>query len=61
MNDPFVPPETLPRAEVERSAWLEAAFPTEGGHAGFLEGGAGPSWAERRAVEFLARNFRGAA
>jgi uncharacterized protein len=58
VNDPFVPPESLPRAEVERSPWLEAAFPAEGGHAGFLErGGAGPSWAERRAVEFLARHL----
>lgn len=58
VNDPFVPPETLPRAEVERSPWLEAVFPAQGGHAGFLEGGgAGPSWAERRAVEFLARHL----
>ena len=58
VNDPFVPPGTLPRAEVERSPWLEAVFPAEGGHAGFLEGGGtGPSWAERRAVEFLARHL----
>jgi uncharacterized protein len=58
VNDPFVPPESLPRAEVERSPWLEAAFPAEGGHAGFLEGGgAGPSWAERRALAFLARHL----
>jgi uncharacterized protein len=58
VNDPFVPPDSLPRAEVERSRWLEAEFPAEGGHAGFLEGGgAGPSWAERRAVEFLARHL----
>lgn len=58
VNDPFVPAESLPRAEVERSPWLEAAFPAEGGHAGFLEGGGpGPSWAERRAVEFLARHL----
>jgi len=57
-NDPFVPPATLPRAEVERSPWLEAAFPAQGGHAGFLEGGGpGPSWAERRAVDFLARHL----
>jgi predicted alpha/beta-fold hydrolase len=56
VNDPFVPPASLPRATVARSPWLEAAFPEQGGHAGFLEGsGAGPSWAERRAVEFLAR------
>ena len=62
LNDPFVPPATLPRAEVERSPWLEAAFPAEGGHAGFLEGGgAGPSWAERRAVDFLARHLPGPA
>jgi len=61
VNDPFVPPETLPRAEVERSPWLEAHFPAEGGHAGFLEGGAGPSWAERRAVAFLARHLGEAA
>jgi predicted alpha/beta-fold hydrolase len=58
VNDPFVPPESLPRAEVERSPWLEAVFPAEGGHAGFLDGGgAGPSWAERRAVDFLARHL----
>jgi uncharacterized protein len=62
VNDPFVPPETLPRAEVERSPWLEAAFPAQGGHAGFLEGGGpGPSWAERRAVDFLARHLAGEA
>jgi uncharacterized protein len=62
LNDPFVPPATLPRAEVERSPWLEAAFPAEGGHAGFLDGGGvGPSWAERRAVAFLARYLPGPA
>jgi uncharacterized protein len=55
-NDPFVPLDTLPHADVERSPWLEGAFPAQGGHAGFLEGlGAGPSWAERRAAAFLAR------
>jgi predicted alpha/beta-fold hydrolase len=58
VNDPFVPPHTLPHAEVERSPWLEAAFPAEGGHAGFVErGGPGPSWAERRAADFLARHL----
>lgn len=58
INDPFVPSATLPWAEVDRSPWLEAAFPAEGGHAGFVEGGgAGPSWAERRAVDFLSRHF----
>ena len=54
-NDPFIPVESWPMAAVEASPWLEAAFVREGGHVGFLEGRAGRrSWAERRAVEFLA-------
>jgi uncharacterized protein len=57
VNDPFVPPESLPRAAIEGSRWLEAAFVPQGGHAGFLEGRWGRrSWAERRAVEFIARH-----
>jgi predicted alpha/beta-fold hydrolase len=43
---------------VERSRWLEAAFVAEGGHVGFLEGPLGrSSWAERRALAFLARHL----
>jgi hypothetical protein len=58
VNDPFVPPATLPRAAVEGSPWLEALFPREGGHAGFLDGGRGrASWAERRAIAFLRRHL----
>ncbi len=58
LNDPFVPPRSLPRVDVERSPWLEAVFPAQGGHAGFLEGrGPGPSWAERRAIDFLRRHL----
>ena len=54
VNDPFVPPGALPVAEVAASPWLEAAFPRDGGHAGFLEGPCGRrSWAERRAMAFL--------
>jgi hypothetical protein len=54
VNDPFIPPSALPEAEVAASAWLEAAFAPEGGHAGFLEGPWGHrSWAERRALTFL--------
>jgi predicted alpha/beta-fold hydrolase len=54
LNDPFIPPSALPQAAVMRSRWLDAAFPTEGGHAGFLEGPWGHrSWAERRALDFL--------
>jgi predicted alpha/beta-fold hydrolase len=54
LNDPFMPPESLPRVAVERSRWLQAAFVEQGGHAGFLDGPlGGSSWAERRALAFL--------
>jgi predicted alpha/beta-fold hydrolase len=57
-NDPFMPGECLPTEAVERSPWLEAAFVAEGGHAGFLDGLLGrSSWAERRALAFLARHL----
>ena len=58
VNDPFVPPGSLPRAAVDGSPWLEALFPREGGHAGFLDGRRGrASWAERRALAFLRRHL----
>lgn len=58
LNDPFVPGDSLPREAVRDSPWLEAAFVPEGGHAGFLEGRWGArSWAERRALDFLARHL----
>ncbi len=54
VNDPFVPPSSLPAEAVARSPWLEAIFPREGGHAGFLEGPLGHrSWSERQALAFL--------
>lgn len=62
LNDPFVPAASLPRAAVAASPWLQAAFVPEGGHAGFLEGPLGRrSWAERRALDFLARHLAGPA
>jgi predicted alpha/beta-fold hydrolase len=58
VNDPFMPPSSLPREAVARSAWIEARFPPEGGHAGFLEGPLGRrSWAERQALAFLRRHL----
>jgi predicted alpha/beta-fold hydrolase len=60
VNDPFVPPSSLPAEAVARSPWLEAFFPREGGHAGFLEGPLGRrSWSERHAVAFLHRRLLG--
>jgi predicted alpha/beta-fold hydrolase len=57
-NDPFMPAESLPRAAVEQSSWLEAEFVTQGGHVGFLDGALGASsWAERRALAFLRRHL----
>ncbi|HEX7788321.1 MAG TPA: alpha/beta fold hydrolase, partial [Methylomirabilota bacterium] len=57
-NDPFMPAESLPRAAVEQSRWLEAEFVPEGGHVGFLDGALGrSSWAERRALAFLGRHL----
>ena len=59
-NDPFVPPSSLPTDAVARSPWLEALFPRERGHAGFLEGPLGRrSWAERRALAFVHRHLVG--
>lgn len=58
INDPFMPAACLPTTVVERSPWLEAAFVAEGGHVGFLDGALGrASWAERRALAFLARHL----
>jgi predicted alpha/beta-fold hydrolase len=60
VNDPFVPAASLPAEAVARSPWLEAHFPAEGGHAGFLEGPLGRrSWSERQAVKFLHRLLGG--
>src|SRR5262249_18577642 len=56
VNDPFIPASTLPRDAVAASPWLDALFPAERGHAGFLEGPLGRrSWAERRALAFVHR------
>jgi predicted alpha/beta-fold hydrolase len=58
LNDPFMPAACLPTAVVQGSRWLEAAFVAEGGHVGFLDGALGrASWAERRALAFLARHL----
>jgi predicted alpha/beta-fold hydrolase len=56
LDDPFVPSPALPdRATLP--PWVTAEFTPRGGHAGFIEGRwpwASTSWAERRAVDFLA-------
>lgn len=56
-DDPFLPPDSLPRRAVEENPWLLGAFTRRGGHVGFVEG-AGPwdpgFWAEREAARYLA-------
>ena len=58
-DDPFIPPESLPKPE-ELPAHVRLVVTPRGGHVGFVEG-AWPwrcdSWAERRALEFLGGFF----
>ena len=62
LDDPFLPADAAPVAEVRRSPWLAGAFLPEGGHVGFIEGD-NPSrpgfWAEREAARYLAAVLRG--
>ncbi|HSL72373.1 MAG TPA: alpha/beta fold hydrolase, partial [Longimicrobiales bacterium] len=58
-DDPFVPPEAVPRARIDANPWVKAAITRAGGHVGFI---AGPPWAprfwvERQAARFLAAQF----
>jgi uncharacterized protein len=58
-DDPFLPAAAVPRREVESNQFLEAHFPSRGGHVGFV---AGPPWrphfwAERTAAAFLRRRL----
>jgi predicted alpha/beta-fold hydrolase len=60
-DDPFVPAATLPDARL-LPPQVSVEFPVHGGHAAFIAG-RWPwrvhSWAERRALEFLAATLRG--
>ena len=55
LDDPFVPSRTLPDPR-HLGEHVTAEFPSHGGHAGFLGGApwSATSWAERRALEFVA-------
>ena len=61
-DDPFLAPECFPYAEAERNSWLHLEAPRQGGHVGFVGGGAFPGeyWSERRAGEFLTDAMRDA-
>ncbi|HAV61151.1 MAG TPA: alpha/beta hydrolase [Verrucomicrobiales bacterium] len=53
-NDPFLTPECFPEEEAKASTCFHLEAPTTGGHVGFSSARlGGPTWSERRAVEFL--------
>ncbi|HEX8359629.1 MAG TPA: hypothetical protein VF613_05965, partial [Longimicrobium sp.] len=58
-DDPFVPPDVIPRAAVEANPHLAAVFTAHGGHVGFIQGTpwAPEFWAEREAARFLAERI----
>ena len=57
-DDPFIPPECLPRAAAARNEFVTLEAPANGGHLGFVAGPLVPwFYAERRAVEFLASHL----
>ena len=64
LDDPLVPPETLPRAEVAHNPRLAGVFPNAGGHVGFISGDR-PShpvlWAEEAGLRFFDQHFSRAA
>ena len=58
-DDPFIPPESLPKPQ-DLSPHLQLVVTPRGGHVGFVEGRwpwRADSWAERRALDFLAGLF----
>jgi hypothetical protein len=58
-DDPFVPPDALPEP-AELSAYVQPVVTSRGGHVGFIDGRwpwRSDSWAERRALDFLATVF----
>jgi predicted alpha/beta-fold hydrolase len=59
-DDPFIPPECLPRTAAAANPFVTLEVLPYGGHLGFVAGPLLPwFWAERRAIEFLATKIRG--
>lgn len=62
-DDPFLPPDAIPRDAIARNPHLVAGFTERGGHVGFLTRGGGPGgrrlrfWAEEEAARFLAAHL----
>jgi hypothetical protein len=59
MDDPFLPPESVPSGDIDGNEYLTTRFSTFGGHVGFVHGSpwAPRFWAEEQAAVFLAGNL----
>jgi len=55
VDDPFLPPDSIPRESARANPALDLRLEHEGGHVGFLEGspGAPRFWADEAAADFL--------
>ncbi len=60
-DDPFLPGDHFPRAQVAANPYLRAVVTRRGGHVGFIGGTPWRPffWAEETAAEWLARRLRG--
>lgn len=58
-DDPFLPPQYIPRAEISGNPLVNASIQKKGGHVGFIHGTpAHPQfWAETNAARFLAEQL----
>jgi predicted alpha/beta-fold hydrolase len=59
-DDPFLPPDNIPRKQAEASRSLHLAVHSRGGHVGFLEGTPRTPtfWAEEESARFLGLALR---
>jgi predicted alpha/beta-fold hydrolase len=59
LDDPFLPPDAFPRAEIDRNSNIRAVVTKTGGHVGFIEGTPWKPrfWAEEQAARFLAEQL----
>ena len=62
LDDPFLPPEAVPRSAMEANDALVPVLTTRGGHVGFLEGAPWRPrlWGDEEGARFLAETLRGA-
>ena len=54
INDPMLPPACFPVEVVRKHPHVYLEMPKRGGHVGFSQGKGKPTWAEERALEWMA-------